>query len=430
VNKKKVSVDDLAIGMYVAELDRSWLDSPFLFQGFAIESDDDLKQLRECCEHVFIDLEQGDDVSVTARPVDRKPPPTTRSQVTYAPGASGESAAMGSPGVAELHAEPSLSKALPEVNRVRQRATRFMDRLMSDIAKGRPLDAAEASEVVKELSRAVSLNVDASMWLNIIRHQHEYTAAHCVNVSVLALAFATYLGYEGEALETVGMGALMHDIGLIRMPKEILDKKAELLPEEMAQLRRHPLEGYRLLSPVSGIPPQVLDIIKYHHERIDGSGYPEGLSGDAIPREVLIVAIADMYEAMTSERPYARSMSPHGTVSVIRRVSPSAFGAGLVDEFMRFIGIYPVSTVVELNNHALGMVVSHTRQTRLKPVLIMLIKPDRSLFENFPLLDLSHTSEKRNPEEWQIMRVVDPTDYGLDVGKITAIYLDRLIASH
>lgn len=429
MERKKVDVAALETGMYVSALDRPWLDSPFLFQGFLIENDEDLRQLRDTCEYVYIDTAKGKDAPDGPPPVHRRSRHGKASVAPgsrYAPDGAGNGPVMAATEI-NLHREPSLKKALPEVNRVRRQATVFMDRLMRDVAEGGEVKADEAAHVARDLSKAVSLNVDASMWLNIMRHEHEYTAAHCVNVSVLAVAFAAHLGYEGEALDAIGLGALLHDIGLIRTPKAILEKQGKLDPGEVKALRRHPVEGHRLLAPVSGIPPTALNIIRHHHERLDGSGYPDGLAGQAVPPEALIVAVADMYDAMTSERPYAPSMSPHGTVSVIRRVSPTEFGSDLVDAFMRFIGIYPISTVVELNNHSLGMVVSHTRQSRLKPVLIMLIKPNGEHFEDYPLLDLSQTDDRRHPEEWQILRVVNPGKHGLEVGRITATYLDRMI---
>lgn len=411
---KKVDVRDLKQGMYVARLDRPWEDTPFLFQGFRIEKDEDLSQLRSLCRYVHIDPELGYDGPALET---RQPPPENKPAPRPAPK---------KPAPELLPEEPDLKRALPRVYQYRQKATGFLDNVLKEIRAKKAVNTASAAHVVDGLVRSVQLNLNASLWLNSLKARHEHSANHCTNVGVVALAFAHHLGYSGQKLVDIGIGALLHDVGLMRLPVRLLDKPGKLTPEEEKELQEHTEQGERLLQRNGAISPTVLNIVRHHHERVNGRGYPDGLSGKQVPEEAMIVALADIYDAMTTERPYKTPSSPHGSMNVIRRLADSDFPPFLVQEFMTCIGIYPISTLVQLNNGSVALVVGHTRKTRLRPEVMLLKNGKGQTYRDWPLVDLDGLNNVRNPEQWQIMRVVDPGHYGIDIAKVTQVYMDRL----
>lgn len=416
---KKVDVRDLVKGMYVAKLDRPWADSPFLFQGFRIETEDDLAKLRKHCRFVGIDPELGYDgpkIKEHAVPDRKLTMEVERRQVKRPPGDL-------------TPQEPNFNKALSQAYQYRRRATDFLGNVLETIREGKAVDTTRALTVVEGLTRSVKLNVNASVWLNALKQRHEHSATHCTNVSVVALAFAHTLGYEGQKLIDVGVGALLHDAGLMRMDVKVLEKPGRLTQQEEKELREHPISGLKMLLRNGELSPTVANIIRYHHERYDGSGYPEGISGEKIPEEAMVVALADVYDAMTTARPYKTAGSPHSSMTTLKRLADSQFKPKLVQQFMSCIGIYPISSVVQLNNGSIAMVVGHTRHTRIRPEVMLLKNRKGQTYRNWPLLDIDARSNQPDGEQWQIMRVVEPADYGIDVGRVTEAYVDRLYGS-
>lgn len=413
VEFKKVDVRDVILGMYVAELDRPWIGSPFLFQGFRIESEADLQKIKTTCRYVKIDPERGYDGPAMEEARPAQPP-------------IHEPKPIGRPAPELRPQEPDFRKALTQVYQYRERATGFLDNVVKSIREGKRPDTASATHVVKGLTQAVQLNLNASMWLNSLKRRHEHSASHCTNVAVVSLAFAHHLGYEGQDLIDIGVGALLHDVGLMRLPIHLLDKPGKLTEAEEKELREHATEGERLMQRSGKLSHTALNIIRCHHERINGQGYPQGLSGDQIPQEAMIVALADVYDAMTTERPYRIASSPHNSMNVLKQLATTDFKPKLVQEFMSCIGIYPIGSVVQLNNGSIAMVVGHTRQNRIRPEVMVLKNGKGQNYKDWPLLDIDKRAKLSDGEQWQIMRVVDPAKVGVDVARVTEAYVDRL----
>lgn len=389
---RKVDADKLRVGMYVARLDRPWLESPFLFQGFTIQDEHELEQLRETCDHVFIDVEKSGDLDVETL----QSLPSTSDEIKV-----------------------EFNEELKRARSIRNRGMDLTSQLLKDERLGESLKSEQAREVVSDLMVSLTNNPNAALWLTNLERQHEYVAAHSMDTCIVAMAFARHLGYERQSLEAIGMGALLHDIGLMRTPTEILEKPGELTDEEFEIVSRHPREGYNVLRLVPGMSEITLNIVRYHHERVDGSGYPYGLKDDDIPREALLVAIADAYDALTTPRPYVdQPLSPHGAVSRLREAAATDFGGDLIEQFMRCIGIYPVGSLVELTSGALAAVVSHTQRTRLSPVVMMLRDADGHPYKNRPLVNLDALVGGMDTDRWRILSVRDPSEVGIDMAEV------------
>lgn len=389
--QQKIATEDLQLGMYVAELDRPWLESPFLFQGFVIDSEEDLAKLRETCRFVYVDAER----SVTAS----------------------EQRNSAAPVVGK--ADPVISFRTEHAQAVQEHrvASTRVIKLLDDIRLGQSITTEEARTVVGSLINVIARNANTAMWLTHLRRSDSATADHCLNVSILAIAFARHLGIPKEEIAVIGIGALLHDMGIARLPPEILQKPGKLDDAEYERVRLHPLEGESVLKLTKTLPTPSLQIVRWHHERLDGSGYPDGLKGEQIPRAVLVTAIADAYDAMTSARSYRAAITPQEALAELRKVAAFAFGEQLVQEFIRCVGIYPIGSLVQLSTGVIGVVVASNPGERLMPVVMQIRDAGGKEMRQRPLLNLA-TTVAHKQEAVQISRVLNPQEYGIDISAL------------
>lgn len=382
--KQRVEISDLRMGMFVSELDRPWLETPFLFQGFVIETQDELAALQEICEYVYIDASRS------------------------------SSEASGSTG--GINPERFMVD-YEDVTRSAEPVRLGMIKSIDDRRLGRMVDTDPLKETVIALMGGILNNPEAALWLTRIRESDELTAAHSINVAVLSVAFAHHLGMPSEQLHAIGLGAMLHDIGLTAVSSEIIGKADVLTGDEYDAVRRHPVDGLFSVRKGSTLPQVTRDIIRSHHERLDGSGYPDGLSGAEIPQHVLIVGLVDTYDAMVSDRVYRKGIQPSDVLVELSRKAESTFGKKLVQAFIRCVGIYPPGTVVLLNTGAVGVVIASSREARLQPLVMLLRDPEGQPFEHRHVVDLSHVEQKTG-KRWAIDSAVDPADHGIDIAAV------------
>ena len=393
----KVPVSDLSLGMYVSELDRPWLDSPFLFQGFYIESPDQLAALRECCEYVYVDDSRE------------------------AEGGSGQGAGAGDqtiPGVPETSERRLFRQAVRRLLEYRQRLYPQLKKVLDDARLGHIMDSRDTRVLVQQLVELVAVNPQAALWLTNLKDRHSHTADHCFNTMVLAVAFSNHLGLPKESLEEVGLGALLHDIGKMRTPVTILDKPGLLTEDEFDILKKHPVDGFQMLRKQGGFPTATLEIVQLHHERISGEGYPMGLKGGEIPLHVRVVALTEVYDDISSDRVYHDGIPAANCLNMMFHWAPRDFGEDLMQEFIRCIGIYPIGSLVELNTGALGIVMSSNPDSRLKPVVMLVRDREGRPYRRRPLLNLAAPGPGEGGFSWQVQRVVDCKDYDIDPARI------------
>ncbi len=389
--QQKCDVADLRIGMYVASLDRPWLETPFLFQGFFINTEEELQQVRDTCRFVFVDVERST-VPVPVAAVPKQPPP-----------------------VQDL---AEFRSALGRAARVRERSRDYLRNVFDDVRLGHSVDTDEARDVVSGLVRSITTDANAAIWLTQLKNKDEYTSLHCLNVCVLTLAFCRHLGYGEEDLQIIGLGALLHDIGKTKTPLEILNKPDRLTPDEFKVMQRHPEDGYLIIKEAGRVPEQSLHIIRHHHERVSGDGYPAGLSGQELDKPLLAASIADVYDAISSDRVYHRALPTDVALRVMYEDAEHSFGKHLMEEFIRCVGIYPVGSLVELGSGALGVVVDAGTDTRLLPKIMLVRDYDGTVRRTAALVDLASRSRGGSAADWTIRRVVSPSDVGLDPHKL------------
>ncbi|RFA32358.1 hypothetical protein CAL65_19945 [Alkalilimnicola ehrlichii] len=276
---------------------------------------------------------------------------------------------------------------------------------------------------VETLATASAGHDAASLWLDELQARDPATHVHSLNVCLMTLAFGRYLGLDRDELEQAALGALLHDIGKLHTPLDILNKPGALSSEEFAVLRRHPEDGYRLLRECRQLPPIALSVVRDHHERVDGSGYPRGLCGSRIHTAVMVTAVADVYEAITSDRCYRSAMTPQQAVRILQ-AGAKHYGRDLIQEFVHFLGVYPDGSLVELTSGALAVVIRRQRLSTEAPVVLQLREPDGTVCDH-RLVDLALLE---NVPGWQIKRTVEPAEVGIDTVPAAADGAELLMA--
>lgn len=403
--KQAVDVDDLKVGMYVSELDRPWLETPFLFQGFPIQSQADIEQLRQWCRHVYVDMEQSQ-VEPGRRDDSGHRFDTGRVNVT--------------PGVPPKEEggqdEQALRGELREARQVYAAARSYVGKLLRDVRLGHSIETETARGLVNQMVGRIVRNESALVWLTLLKHRDEYTALHSINVCILSLVFGRHLGLSGEDLAELGLGALLHDIGKMRVPLALLNKTSKLSPQELLQLQEHAAHGYRILSEKPQFPARALDVVHSHHERIDGGGYPRGLSGTQVSRFAIIVSIVDVYDAVTSARAYHSGISPHEALNLMYGWGARTFPAQELQEFIKCLGIYPIGSIVELETGEVGVVMTVNRRHHLRPVVLLLLDSDKAPYVVRRLLNLEAMARAGHPRN--IRRILQSDAYGIDVRRV------------
>lgn len=399
----QISVNDLSIGMYVAELDRPWLGTPFLLQGFVISSQDEIQTLQELCQHVFVEVEKQTFHAAPSHATGKRmkrPEPAQRVKWTR-----------------EVPIKKEVSKAQGSFAEARKIA----DTVLTSIQLGQDFDVAQVKQVVSDCVDSILRNEDALLWLMQIKSKDNYTAEHCMNVGIMSAAFGKHLGHPRFELEQLGLCGMLHDIGKVKVPNEILNKPGKLTPEEFSEMRNHALYGRNILMARQDVYTGAVDVAYGHHERLNGRGYPRGVSAEKIPYFAKVVAIVDTYDAITSNRIYDGSRSANKAMEILSEGKETHFDAELVEEFIRWMGIYPPGSLVEMTNGELGIVIDANERMKLRPRVLLVLDAQKQKREQEVEVDLSQISLDETRKPYQIMRGIENGAFGIDIQS----YLDR-----
>lgn len=415
--KIKVFSMDLTTGMYISELDHPWIESPFLFQGFQLKDQEEIQQVQSTCKYVYVDTEK------TAHEINNKLKILT-SAIAQEPVKKKKH----KPTKLDFTDTVTLKKAkfdkdlftenLINARKSRDKTRAYIDDMLAEAKMGKITDTQKAKVLVAELANNIIENLDASMWLTQLKSRDEYTAIHSLNVCVLSLTFGRSLGIEGKQLNELGLGALLHDIGKMQVPLEVLNKPGKLTTEEFEIMKSHSEKGYEILLNDETLSADVLSIVRSHHERINGKGYPDNLPEAGITYFTKIVSITDVYDAITSDRVYHNGMTPHEALKRLYEWMPDNFDTELIQAFIRTIGIYPVGSIVELKTGHIGLVVKLTESHRLKPVVMLIMNRDKEYYPQRKLVNLASAIWDKRDGKPEIKRIVDAKEFNIDVKKI------------
>lgn len=405
--ERKVSTLELKVGMYVSNLDRPWLDTPFLLQGFKIQDDDDIHSLKKHCEFVYIDPDLGIEAE---RYLDESAGLPRNSYV--------DDFLEGGKKKVDYEEQQSEFLELPSAESALETATDKVAIIMDNIKAGDNLDLTTVREAVQPILESMIRNSDALLWMSEMRKKDEYTYSHSMDNCALGLAFGRHLGFYKEDLRNLGMGLLLMDIGKMKVPDEILNKSTTLTREEFLEMKKHVQYGVDMLKQVPGMNDTILNIAATHHERFDGSGYPDGLEGKRVPVQGRIAAIIDCYTAMTRENKYSKAIAPHKALQTIYNWRDKYFQSELIEQFLQCIGVYPTGSLVEMSSGEVGMIMSQNKTQRLKPKIMMLLDENKKHYDTNKIVDLATEGVDASGLELTIIHGLEAGAYGIDPTKV------------
>ena len=395
MNKKQVPVEELRPGMYVTELDRPWLGTPFPFQGFHIASTDQVDALKQHCKTVFIDLERG----------------TSGGQHDDGNGLTVASL-VGSVVYADV---TPVEKELAVARGVYTALEESIQTAFATLRQEQELDPEPLKVPVRSMARSIERNPDAMMLLLRIRQKDGHEFSRAVDTLIHMIAFGRFLQFPGERLLLLGLAGLLLNVGKVRLPDAILQKKAPLTAEEYAIAKGHVMHSVEMIRAAPGLSQALADIVMQHHERLDGSGYPQGLRGRQISIDGAIAGLVDSYSTLTSVRPNAEQVSPSTALSMLHKVRGTLFDELLVEKFIQCIGIYPVGSTVELNTGEVAIVIAQNLARRLQPRVMVILDAGLKPVRPQVVLDLVKEPKARPDEPYRIVRTLPRSRLPVDL---------------
>ncbi len=516
----RITAQRLTLGMFVAELDRPWIDTPFLLQGFLLDSEVELETLRKYCRYAFVDLElsdpsaanriheaellshldireqekkdfrslgSGGDITSTPKPAassnrvvqtlkmrsDAKVSQSTRERFReLVRSQNGGQTIRGAEGggsgwrrwidglaslfsrgprdseiekaakAARKRLEASMLKELPPGTKLSPypeqrpvveempRARRSMDRseqTLADLAQvvksGGVPNITNVKQAVDDMVSSIIDNPDALMWVARLRNEDTSTYTHGVRVALYMISLGRHLGLPRSEMANLGMIGMLADVGKIKLPRPLLEKPGMLNPAEYAIVKEHVRLGLESLNQRETLPDEVRQGIEQHHERLDGSGYPGGLAGDAICLYGRIAGIADCFSALITSRPYANAQALQDALMNLYQWAGTWFNEALVENFVQSIGVFPVGSLVELSNGEIAVVVAQNRVRRLEPKVLVLTSPDKRPLAKPTERDLFQDGRDKEGKRQRITRGLPTGAYGL---KMRDFYADNI----
>ncbi len=382
--QKKIAVSELKLGMYIEKLDGNWLKHPFWKTSFRLNSQKDLNTLLQSqISHVWIDTDKGDDI----QPVD------VAIKETPVAGSTPQN-------------RPVHSSFEDEVEIARETLSRAKEATMeifTDARMGQSIKAADVAPLVEDISQSVIRNPAAMISLTRMKSVDEYTYLHSVAVCALMISLGVQIGYKGD-LQALGTAGLLHDIGKMSVPEDILNKPGRLTDEEYEIMKSHARGGWEILSQVFDADDITLDVCLHHHERIDGRGYPDQLPADKISQVARMGAICDVYDAITSERCYKKAWDPAEAIRKMAEWKTGQFDEDIFNAFVKTVGIYPTGTLLKLKSGRLAIVADQSEATLLKPRIKIFYSTSSHSPIPPKLLDLTKGQEEiegiEAPEKW------------------------------
>ncbi len=405
--KKQVSVEELQFGVFVAELDRPWTETPFMFQGFVLNNDKQLETLKKFCKKVFIDPEKGLDLpdrsQLQAGPVSTGPKPPSvlesiKSKVKY-------------------EEKASVDAELPLARAVQGKAEAVLKDMFDTVKAGKALDAPRVKEAVTSMTNSVVRNPDAMLLLAKLKEKGGHTLDRALAVSIYMITFGRFLQLPRFQLDLLGMVGLLQDIGKTRVPEDVLNKKEPLNKAELTVCRSHVDHSVDILKETAGLPAELPALVALHHERYDGSGYPKGLKGVQIGLFGSIAGLVDCFDALTHPRPYGESLAPSNALNMLYGWRDTQFDRPLVEQFIQCIGIFPVGALVEMNSGEIGIVIAQNLVRRLQPRVMVVLDAKGNRLNPQLILDLSK-APKMDPETpYRIKRTLEKSSVPIDASE-------------
>lgn len=388
--------------MYVSRLDRPWRETPFLFQGFHVAETDDIEEIKKQAEHVYI-LIPDEEIEVGAV----QHPGLAETE----PGQYNEKYAH--------HRSVQMEEELPAARESHKQIAGLVEEIETALQSKEQLDIPRVKHTISYMVRSIERNPDAYIWLTRIKRYNTYTYNHSLSASVWATAFGRHMELDEESLNDIALGTLLMDVGLTRIPNEILQKPSRLTHEEWETVKTHVGHSMDMLSGTPGISRNIVHLVATHHERLDGSGYPRGLQGKNIPMLGQMAGIVDFYTAITLPRSFMKPVSPSAALQLLYKQRDKYFSEKLVNGFIQTLSTYPTGSLVELNTGEVGIVTAQNPGWLLRPKIILLLDSDKNPYGSYPVVNLLEELSDQRGQPMYIVRSVADGEYDISVDNIS-----------
>jgi putative nucleotidyltransferase with HDIG domain len=384
---KKVKTEQLKHGMYVHDFNCGWLNHPFLTNSMKIEDDQTIQKVMDYgIRELYIDTDKGYDLG--GAPTEDEVKQEIQAEIDRIVKPEREN-----------RIAVSVKEEIVKAKEIRNKAKETVHNIMEDVRFGRQIKTEEVGQVVDNMIDSIFRNQDALMSLGRLKEKDEYTYMHSVSVGVLMISFGKHLGLDMQILKEVGVGAMLHDVGKMIVSQVILNKEEKLTEKELAMMRKHAEYSRTILEQTQGITENAINMAAQHHERVDGTGYPLGLKGEEISYYAKAVAIADVYDAMTSKRCYQDKSLPTEVLKKLYEWSSYHYDRTLVEQFIRCVGIYPVGTLVQLESGLVGVIVQNGEKNLLQPIVRIVYNTRDGSYVRLPYeIDLAQPSGKKGED--------------------------------
>ncbi|ALQ49906.1 HD-GYP domain-containing protein [Nitrosomonas ureae] len=396
---KKVQANEVRLGMYIHQIRGNWMEHPFWRKSFKLIQQKDLDKLVSCnLEEIWIDTSKGLDVVKT---IQVKNPDGVDSDILPQ-------------SIKKPVARVSVEEELHVAKIIQNKAKEAVAAMFDDVRMGKALEIEEAKSLVNEINQSMERNPNALLTLIRLKNVNEYTYMHSVAVCVLMVALGRHLGLSEVQIKQAGTAGLLHDIGKMVIPNEVLNKPGKLTDEEFTIMKSHPVRGWEILKSCYQVHETALDVCLHHHERVDGKGYPEKLSGDALTLFARMGAVCDVYDAISSDRCYKAAWSPAEAIRKMASWKDGHFDESIFQAFVKTVGIYPSGTLLKLQSGRLGVVIEQSTKKLTTPIVKIFFSTRANAHIPAEIIDISKGMDS-------IESLEDPVKWGFDLNKIQGI---------
>ena len=395
---KLIPAASIRVGMYVHDLNCNWMEHDFLRNRFLVDDEKTIQKIVAIGHReIYIDTSRGVDVAEVSEPDASEPPEEAPTPVDSTSGVEPQRPIV-------------LGEERQRARKLHAEANRIVHNMMNDVRLGKQIEIEQIEPVVERIMESIFRQQDALLPLAQLKSHDEYTFQHSVSGCALLTAFCRAMELPKEVIREIAIGALLHDVGKATIPDKILNKPGKLTDDEFIVIQSHVVQSKIILQATPGISPIALNVAAQHHERFDGSGYPNKLKGEDISRFGQMSAIVDVYDAITSNRCYHKGMAPTEALRKMLEWSNSHFNPELTQVFIRSLGIYPTGSLVRLGSGRLGIVTEQHPDKLMQPK-VRVIFHTRGYYLKPEIIDLSRSQDRitgyEEFEHWQI----DPTQW-------------------
>lgn len=397
---KKIQAEQVRLGMYIHEINGNWLELPFWRTSFKLDNEKDLDKLLTCrCEEIWIDTSKGLDILGAVETIDSptNPPVTPITEEAPRP-------------VKKKVVPVSLAEELDSAKKIHTSAKTIVKTMFNDVRMGNAFEIEEATALVEEVNQSIERNPNALLSLVRLKNADEYTYLHSVAVCMLMVALAKQLHLSEDQIRQAGLAGLLHDVGKMAIPSGVLNKVDKLTDDEFNVIKQHPQCGWEILKSCYQVSDIALDVCLHHHERIDGRGYPDKISGEALTLFARMGAVCDVYDAISSDRCYKKAWGPAESIHKMASWQAGHFDETVFHAFVKTIGIYPNGSLLKLKSGRLGVVIEQSRKNLITPIIQVFFSTRANAHIPIEIVDLSKSTDS-------IENIEDPVKWRLDLSK-------------